>query len=255
MNPKEIDTLICFHHDLPRVQETFGVDTVFPENVTTLIAIDGTNRSTIKTTLLRNKVGFAGKPVISSMMLKGIKEKPLVPELSIKHGESNRVVASMKVGDNSFTQVFTRFSEDRQCESVFFGASLLEATGHRLHQTYMRTQNPNYLSEVPTIAPALLHFVLKDGSYKTTTSVREVLWEVVRETTNQHVEKMKHSGLILKRTISFFHKERKQSIDYIVVSALGSFRIFEGEHTKFEKETKTGYVLLTNLPKVTTKLA
>jgi len=250
----EINTIITYHHDFPRVNKSFGIDLVIPQHIKTIVGIDGINRATIRTTLERDKKGFAGHAVISSPMLKGITDNLIVPEISFKHGEDNSLMAKLQFGNNSFTQIFSRHPQDRDCESVYFGANYLDVMNHRIHQTYMKAQNPNHVSTVSPIEPALLYFVLKDGSYKTTTSVREVLWEVVRETTNQHVEKMKHSGLIMKRTITFFHKERKQNIDYFVVSALGSFRIFEGENTNFEKESKTGYVLLTNLPKVTTKL-
>lgn len=256
MNPNDVSTVICYHHDLPRIQETFGEGVVFPENVTNIVAVDGTNRAVLKTTLLRNKEGFSGKPVISSMMLKGIKEKPLTPELSIKHGESNRVVAKLDFGDVSFTQVFTRFPKDRHCESVFFGGNLLDATNHRLYQTYLhREAVMNNNSLIPVLSPRFVRTMLRQPVFKILGPHREIHYEVVRETTNQHVEKMKDSGLIVKRATVFFNKERKEHIEMIVISALGSFRVFEGEHTNFEKETKTGYVLLTDPVKPTKKLA
>lgn len=244
MNPNEVGVVICFHHDLPNVQKTFGIDTVFPESVHTVIATDGTNRAQIKTALTRNKIGFAGKPIIASQMLKGIKTKPLVPELSIKHGDHQRVTAKLDFGDVSFTQVFTRHAKDRHCESVFFGSVLLQDLSHRLHQTWLYKETKvNSNSTIPVLAPWQVRAMLRQPVFKIIGPHREIHYQVVRETTNPHVEKMKDSGLIVKRSVIFFNKERKERIEMYVISATGSFRVFEGEDTNFEKETKTGYVL------------
>lgn len=253
---KEVSVLICYHHDLTHVQKTWGVDGVLPKSIHTIVATDGTNRAQIKTDLTRNKTGFSGKPIIASAMLKGIKDKPLVPELSISHGEHQKVVAKMDFGDVSFTQVFTRHAKDRHCESVFFGAVLLQDLGHRLHQTWMYKETPlNHNATIPVLSPLHIRAMLRQPVFKIIGPHRETHYEVVRETTNPHVEKMKDSGLIVKRTTIFFNKERKERIEMYVISATGSFRVFEGENTNFEKETKTGYVLLTDPVKPTKTLA
>jgi len=248
---KEISTVITYHHDFPRVNKSFGIDLVIPAHVKQLIGIDGINRAVIRTTLDRNKKGFAGKAVISSAMLKGITDNLLVPEISIKHGEDHNVTAKLDLGGVSFTQEFSRFPKDRHCESVFFGGNYLDVMNHRIHHTYQSRNSINVSGDVPLLAPRYIKEMLEKGAYHIASLVRKSTYEVVRETTNQHIEKMKHSGLIVKRTVTFFNKERKEHIEYIVISALGSFRVFEGEHTNFEKETKTGYVLFADPTKPT----
>jgi len=247
----EIGTIIMFHHDLPRANVAYNGDLKkLPDSVHTLIATDSSSRHQFVTHLNRTKKGFEGTPKLKSFHLKGIGDKLVVPSILIPP-EDNRVVLTLDLGGVSFTQIFTRHPADQHCESVFFGGRLLADLSHRIHITYMRNLNRQADVAALVMYPGVLKKIMQQGEIKFNNSQRETKIELVKETTNKHIVRVQDSGLILKRTTTIYNKDRKVYIDYIVVSATGSMRLFEGENTTFEREAKTGYVLLTDLPKVT----
>lgn len=250
MDPKQIKTYITHHDALPNIKYVF--QEMYADNVETIIATDGVRGHAINTELKRTKTDFSGKPIIGSTFLRGLDIKPLMPTISIPHDLSYAANLTLDFGGVSFTQKFRRREGYKDFDAVFFGAVLLDDTHHRIMQTYLRFQSNNVASaREPLLNPIVIKQVLEKGEYITVFPTRAIKMELVKETTNEHIKKVTNCGLIIKRTATFFNKERKEDISYYVITATGRVMVFEGEHNTFDTPAKTGYVLLSDPIKVT----
>lgn len=251
MDPKEVKTLIMYHGGLPDVKRTIRNMYADPMQIETLVATNGIHNHTLVTDLIRTKTDFRGKPKISSIYLKGIEGKHLMPTISVPHDVENGVDLTLDLGGVSFTHKFRRLSGNPGFDAVFFEHLLLDHTHHRIMQTYFTRNigfNPN--SPSPLLAPTFVKNILEQGEITHRGKGRDVKFELVKETTNDNISKVIGCGLIIKRTVIFFNKERKEDISYYVITATGCVIVFDGEHTTFERPAKTGYVLLTDPIKV-----
>lgn len=250
MDPKQIKTYITHHDALPNIKYVF--QEMYADNIDTIIATDGVRGHAINTELKRTKTDFSGKPIIGSTFLRGLNIKPLMPTISIPHDLSYATNLTLDLGGVSFTQKFRRKEGYKDFDAVFFGAVLLDDTHHRIMQTYLYRDTTHYASKAdPLLPPSNIKRILEQGSYTISTPHRGVKMELVKETTNANIEKVKDCGLIIKRTTTFFNKEKKEDISYYVITATGRIMVFDGEHTTFDTPAKTGYVLLSDPIKVT----
>lgn len=251
MNPKDIKTLIMYHSNIPNAKQMLRDMYANPETVERLVATNGIHNHCITTELHRTKTDYSGKPKIASIYLKGIEGKHLVPTISVPHDVENGVNLTLDLGGVSFTQKFRRKQGYRDFDSVFFEQVLLDDLHHRIMQTYLYRDFGHYSSKAdPLLTPSNVKRILEQGFYAISTPHRGVKMELVKETTNANIEKVKDCGLIIKRTVTFFNKERKEDISYYVITATGRVMVFDGEYTTFDTPAKTGYVLLTDPPKV-----
>lgn len=248
----KVSTIVMFHNDLPMANKVFlsgETSNIIPESVNTLIALDSNGQETVKTVLDRTKKGFLGKPVISSLLLKGM-DKINTPTIFVPKETEGTVILTYHVGNRSFTQRYSKNAVDSESNSRLFGYNLVNTLLKRVELTYKKFQD-NTVDIGYFLTPYKLNRFLTDGYLNVQNeNGRRTYYRPVTVTTNQHIMKLKGAGLIIKRTKEWYNKERKEHVDYLVISASGLIRIFEGENSTFEKPIETGYVLLADLPKV-----
>jgi len=240
--------LVCFHHNLHNVGGFFD-DGKIADSLSVVTATDGIMRIQVTTQLVRNNTGFIGKPRLSSMMLKGITDKLLVPSIIIPN-DNKEILLKMDFGNVSFTQLFKKDNYHSVDRPLLFGHQFLESMKHRVMQTYYAT-NTMIAHGTSPMSPILTPDFVKELLEKEKISIKqgvhkETTYTLVKTTTNDNIKKVINCGLIVRRANVYYNKEKKEDVSYYVITATGRVMVFEGDNTDFENPVKTGYVLLTN---------